>query len=183
MYYVAAPSEVEVVNNDVNADISWTASTDAEIDGYNVYRRPESGLWEKVNEEIITETAFSDTTVPGAGEYRYMVKATKLKVNGSGSFWNESLGAEGQTAFVASIANQPNFQCQVFPNPSNGQFTVQSKTLITSIEIYAPDGKRVYVDQPNAFVYEVALENLEKGMYSIRIKSKNSWLNKRVMIQ
>ena len=182
MYYVAAPSNVEVVNNDVNADITWTASSDPEIDGYNVYRRPVDGLWLKVNQEIITETSYSDTTVPGAGEYLYMVKATKLKVNGSGSFWNESLGSEGGTAFFASVPDQSTFEWRVFPNPSNGQFNVQSDVIMTHLEIFSADGKRVYAIEPQSFIHKISLTDLENGAYIIRIKANGVWVHDRLMI-
>lgn len=183
MYYVASPTEVEAVNNDVIADISWTASTDEEIDGYNIYRRPENGLWIRINPELVSETTYSDTTVPGPGDYRYMVKAAKLKTNGSGTFYNESLGAEGTTSFVAGINEVTNFHWDVFPIPSNGMFTIQSDRLMTQVEVYAPDGKLIYTEQSNNYIEKLDLLGVEPGVYFIRVKTDNTWLNKRLVIQ
>ncbi|MGB1104237.1 MAG: T9SS type A sorting domain-containing protein [Crocinitomicaceae bacterium] len=183
MYYVASPSEVEVVSNDVNADISWSESPDAEIDGYNIYRRPEEGLWVKVNPAIVTETSFSDTMVPGAGDYRYMVKAVKLKTNWSGTFYNESLGAEGSTSFFASLEENTNYAWDVYPNPSDGFFTIQSDVQMERIEVYAPDGKLIRTEQPNNFIEKLTLADVEPGVYFVRVKANNVWKNKRLVIQ
>ncbi|MDG1916029.1 MAG: fibronectin type III domain-containing protein [Crocinitomix sp.] len=92
MYYLAPPSSVAVTNDVSNAELSWNASTDGSIDGYNVYRRASDELWTKLNTEIIALTSFTDVDLPAAAEYEYLVKSVKLKTNSSGSFYNESLG-------------------------------------------------------------------------------------------
>ena len=182
LYYIIPPTDVEVVNSVSNAELSWTESLDPEIDGYNIYRRPANGLWEKINDAIVTASSFTDEDLPGAGNYYYLVKAVKHKTNSSGSFYNESLGAEGSTSFFASVNEQTHFECQVFPNPTTGQFTVQSAALITSIEIYAPDGKRIYTHEPNAFIHKIIMEDVEQGVYFIRVKANGIWVNEKVII-
>lgn len=170
MYYVAPPTDVEVMRDAENAMISWTASTDAEIDGYNVYRRLETGLWTKVNDEIITETSFTDATVPDAGAYLYMVKATKLKTNGSGTFYNESHGREGSIEFFSGVTDQIAVDLRVYPNPNNGNFNVVANQPIDDLRIYLADGQLVYNAQPKVNQVNLTLEELSKGVYMLELK-------------
>ncbi len=105
MYYLKPPSGLLVTDISNAADLQWVASLDSAIDGYNVYRRllPD-GIWGKANSAILSDTLFSDPAVLCAGDYEYMVKAVKLKLNSSGSFYNESLGSPD----TITIAPGPN---------------------------------------------------------------------------
>lgn len=183
MYYIIPPTDVEVINNVSDAELSWTASADGTIDGYNIYRRPADGLWVKVNESIVAGTSFVDADLPGAGEYYYLVKAVKHKTNSSRTFYNESLGAEGNTSFFASTSEQLNFEWTLYPNPSTGMFTIQSDRLIESVEIYSPDGQLVQQTQPNTFVKKIDLQDVIPGVYFVKIQSNGLWRTKRVVVK
>ena len=105
MYYLIPPADLLVTDILNSAELQWVASSDTAIDGYNVYRKLfPGGLWSKANETIVTDTLFSDPAVLCAGDYEYMVKAVKLKINSSGSFYNESLGSPD----TITIAPGPN---------------------------------------------------------------------------
>ncbi|MGB1104234.1 MAG: T9SS type A sorting domain-containing protein [Crocinitomicaceae bacterium] len=183
MYYIIPPTDVEVINNVSDAELSWTASADGTIDGYNIYRRPADGLWVKVNESIVAGTSFVDADLPGAGEYYYLVKAVKHKTNSSGTFYNESLCAEGNMSFFASTSEQLNFEWTLYPNPSTGMFTIQSDRLIESVEIYSPDGQLVQQTQPNTFVEKIDLQDVIPGVYFVKIQSNGLWRTKRVVVK
>ena len=183
MYYIIPPTDVEIVNKVSDAELSWTASLDAEIEGYNIYRRPIDDLWVKVNEEIVTSTGFIDEGLPDSGEYHYLIKAVKLKTNSSRTFFNESLGAWGSTNFYASINEEVNFDLSLYPNPSDGFFTIQSDRLIELIEIYSPDGQLVQAITPLNNLQKVDLNQVKAGVYFVRIKANGVWRNKRVVIQ
>lgn len=169
MYYVAPPGEVTAENAGENALVSWTASADTEIDGYNVYRRVEDGLWGKVNDVIITETTFTDTDVPGAGDFIYLVKSVKLKSNGSGSFYNESHGREATTTFVSGVEEESLVQLDVYPNPNDGNLTITANASMESLFIYAADGKKVYSGRPNSTTFAVTLSDLSEGLYILEV--------------
>ena len=60
--------------------LSWT-DTDSGITGYNAYRSNQSGSgYTKLNTLLITNTAYSDSTVQSGSTYYYVVTA----VNSSG---------------------------------------------------------------------------------------------------
>src|SRR5437879_6512878 len=41
-------------------DLSWQASTSANVVGYNVYRSPDGATWKKINVNLIASTLYSD---------------------------------------------------------------------------------------------------------------------------
>jgi hypothetical protein len=65
-------------------DLVWAPSTDADLAGYNVYRREESGETVKVNPELVKAPAFRDTNVAGGSTYWYSVSALDERDNESG---------------------------------------------------------------------------------------------------
>ena len=61
-------------------DLSWKASTSANIVGYNVYRSPDAATWKKINASLIASTLYSDSTVANSTTYYYAASA--VDVNG-----------------------------------------------------------------------------------------------------
>ncbi|MEX2596850.1 MAG: hypothetical protein WEC59_07960 [Salibacteraceae bacterium] len=97
MEYTAPPVNLAADTVDTfHVQLSWTASSDTSIDGYNIYRQPQEGEWIKLNESPITNTQFTDSCLLDSGQYTYAVKAAALRSGFSGSYWNESLGVSTQ---------------------------------------------------------------------------------------
>ena len=65
-------------------DLIWTPVTDADLDGYNVYRREEGGIAVKVNAALVKLPAFRDLQVVSGKTYFYSVSAVDLRGNESG---------------------------------------------------------------------------------------------------
>ena len=65
-------------------DLLWAPDTDADLAGYNVYRREEGGTSEKVTRELVKTPAFRDTNVAAGRTYLYSVSAVDLRGNESG---------------------------------------------------------------------------------------------------
>lgn len=183
MYYVAPPGVVAAATEAENTMINWGASTDPFVDGYNVYRRVEGGLWAKVNDEIITETSYTDVSVPEAGVYIYMVKAVKLKENASGSFYNESHGREATVEFFSGVVEQAPVTFNVYPNPSSGSFQVNASQIINALRIYAADGQLVYQAQPQLMQVEVNISTLSGGVYMLEMDVNDETITERLVVQ
>lgn len=65
-------------------DLSWTANSEPDLAGYNVYRHSENEPPVKVNSELIKLPAFQDKTVKPGTKYFYSVSAVDLRGNESG---------------------------------------------------------------------------------------------------
>jgi hypothetical protein len=64
-------------------DLLWAPDTDADLAGYNVYRREEGGQPAKINAELVRTPAFRDTNVQGGKTYWYSVSAVDARGNES----------------------------------------------------------------------------------------------------
>ena len=74
---------------------------------------------------------------------------------------------------------------EIYPNPSNGKFTINSNGAISSIEVYNLTGKLLYSDynlkRQNSV--DIDLSNLQKGIYVARISDGKQVLTEKVIIQ
>jgi hypothetical protein len=64
-------------------DLLWAPDTDADLAGYNVYRREDGGQLTKINEELVKSPAFRDAKVISGTTYFYAVSAVDLRGNES----------------------------------------------------------------------------------------------------
>jgi len=76
----AVPTEVAAVasagETEVSIDLSWQPDTEADLAGYIVYRRDESGEWRRISgQQPIVGPAFHDSEVQNGKTYRYAVAA------------------------------------------------------------------------------------------------------------
>ncbi len=79
-------------------DLVWTPATEADLAGYNVYRREAGRIAEKLNSELIKTPAFRDTKIEAGAEYFYSVSAVDLR-------GNESTRSEETSERVPSIVS------------------------------------------------------------------------------
>jgi PKD repeat protein len=76
-----------------NCLVNWSATTETNTVGYNLYRKHDSlPMYVKVNASPITGLSYTDTCLVYKGVYTYMVRALVLEVNPSGSYYNMSEG-------------------------------------------------------------------------------------------
>ena len=72
----AAPEGLSAIYTAGAVEMIWTANTEPDLGGYNIYRRAEDGRWQKVNSEIQRTPLYRDSTA--APEKRYFYRATAL---------------------------------------------------------------------------------------------------------
>jgi hypothetical protein len=84
----ANPSEVEAVYSAAAPnsfiDITWTANTEPDLAGYNVYRHRENEPPVKINSDLVKTPRFADPGVQPGMKYFYSVTAVDLRGNESG---------------------------------------------------------------------------------------------------
>lgn len=93
---VVAPASALVSNNASSGgvELTWTASPDANVAGYHVYRFDEvSGRFQRVNlgTNPVSAPSFTDALGDVSTDH-YMVRAVKIEETGSGTYWNASQG-------------------------------------------------------------------------------------------
>jgi len=64
-------------------DLIWAPGLEADLAGYNIYRREENGQAVKLNTELVKMPAYRDTAVQSGKTYIYSVSAVDVRNNES----------------------------------------------------------------------------------------------------
>ena len=80
-------------------------------------------------------------------------------------------------------AEEANSEISIYPNPSNGTFTIQSDQIAGS-EMFVFDFSGKLIDRMNLneskFIYDN--QNLQNGLYSILIVTENKRFNQKISV-
>ena len=72
----------------------------------------------------------------------------------------------------------------IYPNPNNGQFTIANSELISEVFITDLQGKTVYINtNVNSKNLNIEMDNLERGMYMINIKTETDNITETIVVQ
>jgi len=103
---------------------------------------------------------------------------------------SNSFNTKNASGLGVNTQNPRNFNAMIYPNPNNGQFTLQiitDKTYKLYLEIYNTLGELVYTNGINAennMQYRINLQELSKGIYSIRLMGKDGlYYYSKIVIQ
>jgi hypothetical protein len=87
IYPPAVPAGLEAVFSGPGQapfiDLLWAPDSDADLAGYNVYRRENAGEATKINSDLVKTPAFRDTGVQSGRTYQYAVTAVDERGNES----------------------------------------------------------------------------------------------------
>jgi Bacterial Ig domain len=180
MHIVAPPSGLLVATNDSGGeDLSWNASPDAVL-GYHVYRAPTAvGPFTRLTTNLITGTSYTD---PVLTTNDYMVRAVKLEVSASGSYYNASQGIfqslDGTARAPTIVLLQPANNA-LFTAPTNIQFSASvfdPANCITNVTFFG-NGVRVG-EAATPPPYSLTWSNPPGGLYSLtaRASCKSGWV-------
>jgi len=76
-----------------------------------------------------------------------------------------------------------NAKLLIYPNPSNGQFTITCEKVIESIELYDVLGRKVFTDTPKAQSTQIST-GLSKGLYMYRaMLQDNTTCSGKILVQ
>lgn len=176
-YPVKPVSNVVVNNVNGKAQLTWTASSDSNIVGYNVYYKSDSMQhFTRANATWVTGTSFNDQAwLSDPGSYDYMVRAVRSEYSPSGHYYNMSTGVCAQVTSTGVEDHLIAIDFDVYPNPGEGLFNIALKNthepaLVTLMDI---NGKRVLTHQiGNKQNGTLDIRNLVKpGMYLIKLES------------
>lgn len=183
---LSPPSHIvaEFTNNQCN--ISWSPSNETVL-GYAIFKRLENeNTYQLLSSNIISDTTFIDNSASDSGVYRYMVRAVKLQITPSGSYYNLSLGkydtAYNDKAFVAIHDVEKKHPLQLYPNPAQDQLTFDNEQqIISEIRIYDVVGKEVKHIIANNTKITINISELKRGVYFTEIKTESETVTKKFM--
>ena len=106
----SAPHEVQAVSAADGIHLHWAANAEADLAGYNLYRRINSGIATRLNSALLTSAEFVDTTAPQDPQgVIYQVTAVDRRGNESARAQVTQIAVGGATAWLLKPG---------YPNPS-----------------------------------------------------------------
>ncbi len=82
----AAPTGLSATGGTRLVNLTWTANTEPDLAGYNLYRGTTTGgPYTKVNTPVITSASYSDTGLTNGTPYYYVLRAVDTSSNESGN--------------------------------------------------------------------------------------------------
>lgn len=168
------------------AVVSWTASPEAGLAGYYVYRSTSEFGEYKLRSGRVTGTSYTDS-FGAPGTYWYMVRATKLQTTASGTYYNMSLGASASGTFqypffdvgvpaITSVA-----EVQLYPNPAKESVQLVitgAENTSAAITIADMQGKAVYTTTMQLGIgkniHQIDISTISAGMYMVQVQAGNS---------
>ncbi len=168
------------------AVVSWTASPEAGVAGYYVYRATSEFGEYKLRSGMVNGTTYTDS-FGAPGTYWYMVRATKLQTTPSGTYYNLSLGTSASGTFqyphfdvgvpaVTTIA-----EVQLYPNPAKESVQLSisaaqgtaATILITDLQGKVMAKKERQLTTGNN-LEQLDISTLPAGMYMVQVQAGNS---------
>ncbi len=107
---------------------------------------------------------------------RTAVKLTEHKSNDFGSGLLDALAAVNAVDYDAVY--EQSIETTIFPNPSNERFTIVCEGL-KQVSVYSVDGRLAKAFEVNG--KECSLDNLERGVYLVRMESEKGIVNRKVV--
>ncbi len=189
LHAIKPPAGVDAVSatNNIAINLTWQASPDA---AYYIVLR--SGAYNSQYKQISTRLDASTLTFtdpnPDMGINYYQVKAVKLELTPSGTYYNTSLAAM-DSAYSNNLSgvsfNSSNLLlADVYPNPSNGVFYVGLENTTDEAEVQCFDitGKLVATSTTMQGAAKFDLQGLS-GIFILNIRIGDKTLVRKVVVQ
>ena len=106
------------------------------------------------------------------------VKLTPTKSNVTGVGRVDALATVNAVEAFDGI-NEQSIEAEIFPNPSNGNFTILCEGL-KQVSVYSVDGRLVKAFETNGT--ECRIEDLERGVYLVRMETEMGIVSRKVIV-
>lgn len=171
--------KASAATNRASATITWTASPESGVIGYNIYRAHQwNGKFDLIQSRV-SATTYTDNA-PLAGLNIYMVRAVKPESSASGTYYNQSIGMTDTLNNMKGL-NTQNLSVpapEVFPNPANNYCQVVFPSAVGSYKLSDISGNLI-VEKTlyNEATVRINTSELASGIYFITYKNNNGLIS------
>lgn len=151
---------------------------------------PDSQSWTITSDVIsgTTRTIIATRSLVSSGDYTFLNSTTSIPVvYAIGSSTSLAYHAQrGSTTLTRTLSNDEFTlaKSSIYPNPSNGLFTITSPTNIDQIAIYSLVGKHIKTIVINdKETNEVNIEGLSSGIYLLEISNDFEKIWKKIIVE
>jgi len=188
----------------VTLSVAYARRTSTSKDSLLLYSSLDCGyswqrIWSKTNSALATAPDKATKFVPAETEWREeLIWLNDLAGQGKVQFKFENYSDWGNNIYMddfkvnltpAGVGNTPasNLQLEVYPNPTDGNFSVRilsAKESDYRIEIFTMEGRKsleFYFENKKS--ENIELNGIPKGLYLLRCSGKNTIAYKKLLIQ
>ena len=186
--YLNMPSNLSAtkVNGNTDVTLTWDASNEPGLLGYNIYRTNKKGdVYYGINSTPVTGLTYTDNN-PYAGTNYYIVKAVKMETGTCGSYMNSSLGIMTQVDNVngsnTGIDELSVSEMNIYPNPGTETVNI-SGVEGSKVQVMDINGRVVYSAESGTEVLQLSVSEWSKGIYIISCQRDNKIETGKLVIQ
>ncbi|MBL7170294.1 MAG: hypothetical protein ISS48_04700, partial [Candidatus Aenigmarchaeota archaeon] len=192
-FHSTNPASLTIIPGDGNVNLYWSKDKrgiipdlNFEVIGYNIYRRTESGSFQKVNTQVITSTSFTDIGLENGERYFYLVKS--VNQGGRDYYFSDLVDVRPTASFPTQLLYHQDFEVgftrtgdsfHQIPVGCQGDFTFKVSALGSprSVKLYFDynSDKNFEDTEDGQEIYEM---NFQDGNYKIDIINLEIDLNK-----
>ena len=185
-----APKDIdfEYTGASYKIKLKWEKPDPADgLSGYYLFRKfGEDGTYERVKLLSASATSYTDNSANQEGDYYYKLYAVYSSlgdcVSAPANWKYDSNRYYIHVPYSADDVNEQEMQnVSVFPNPAMESFTVSGEGL-THVTVCNTLGQVVYSADCNGNSAIVNIDNLETGIYLVRVDTENGIATKRITV-
>ena len=154
--------------------IYGASGTDLQTTAYvNSPWYPTCGSWETDSLDLTSFGYNGDTIMVGF-----------VAINDYGNrFFMDNVNINGQNILAIEEGENNTFHTSIFPNPTQGLFTIRTDANKMKVEIYSTLGELVASKNIIGGLQQIDLSNEAKGIYFIKLKSGNKIEQRKLVVQ
>ncbi len=162
------------LNGTVN--LSWNPYVGFEYQNFEIWRSTDGTNFIKIGSVANNSYAYIDNNPPATAWYQIRISkqnSCNPSTRGITSVNSNIISKDGKSL---GLKNMENNTISIYPNPSNGSFTLKSTSTMIgkSVNIMDITGRCVYAGIVNTTSQNVSMENIENGTYFISVDYKEA---------
>lgn len=183
---MAAATDMFIWNSTANRDYVAPG-------GYAVPSPDATQSWTIVSDNVVSgvRAIVATRALVSAGDYTFLNDnsniniifaqgaATNLAYHGNNPHAGQVLTRTALGVEDFSLASS-----QIYPNPSTGIFTIDSKSVLSSIDVYSQTGAFIKTIKGNeSMTNQIDLSELAKGIYFLELKNQSDKSWKKIIVE
>lgn len=144
---------------------------------FKVYRSNDGVNYAEIGEAASDAHEYFDAV--GSGTYYYKVTAFSSACESTPA--ETADGTDFVMVEVLSVMEN-SINARLYPNPADGMLTVQAEGIVEAI-MFNSIGQQVYVFNGMADALNINTENMEAGLYMVKVKTANGSMSGRIVIR
>lgn len=173
-------------NQGINAEVnlSWNAYEGFSYSNFTIFRNNNGVGFVPIGSVANNTYSYTDLNPPaGTNYYRIgVVNQVGCVPSRSASSSYSNVIDDSGNAVITSIREAAKSNVSVFPNPSNGLFTVSAAGM-NNVQVFNSVGILIDEYSKNSDYLQIDLSDESQGIYTLRLRTESGWSVKKIVKQ